>query len=254
MHRRLPFVLGLLVLLVGALGVAPAAANHSWGDYHWARTANPFTLKVGDNVSATWDGHLDTAIADWDQSSVLNLTEVTGQARNKQCRPTSGRIEVCNGSYGFNGWLGVATIWLNGGHIVQATTKVNDSYFNTSTYNFPWKRQHVICQEVGHDFGLGHQDESGADLGTCMDYDRALDNEHPNAHDYEQLELIYAHLDSFNSYTGAESAGLAGSDAAPARVERTDRIASSTIVEHFGDGSKRVTHVTWALEGPGRPK
>jgi hypothetical protein len=138
-------------------------------------------------------------------------------------------------------------------HIVQATTKVNDSYFNTAGYNQPWKRQHVMCQEVGHDFGLGHQDESGADLGTCMDYDRALDNEHPNAHDYEQLELIYAHLDSTNTATGTESTGLAGTDAAPARAERTDRISSSEIVEHFHDGSKRVTHITWALEGPGRP-
>ena len=28
----------------------------------------------------------------------------------------------------------------------------------------------VLCQEVGHGFGLGHQSESGADLDTCMDY------------------------------------------------------------------------------------
>jgi hypothetical protein len=253
MKQRLGTALGMLVLLAG-LGAAPAAANHSWGNYHWARTANPLTLKVGDNVTSTWDSHLDVAIADWDASSVLALTEVAGAAKNKQCRPTSGRVEVCNGSYGFNGWLGIATIWLTGGvHIVQATTKVNDSYFNTASYNQPWKRQHVMCQEVGHDFGLGHQDESGADLGTCMDYATALDNEHPNAHDYQQLETIYAHLDSTNTATGAESAGLAGTDAAPEKAERTDRISSSEIVEHFHDGSKRVTHITWALEGPGRP-
>lgn len=67
--------------------------------------------------------------------------------------------------------------------------------FNTPTYNNPVKRQHVMCQEIGHDFGLDHQDESGADLDTCMDYSSALDNAHPNAHDYEQLETIYAHLD-----------------------------------------------------------
>jgi len=27
---------------------------------------------------------------------------------SKQCRATSGRVEVCNGTYGNNGWLGVA--------------------------------------------------------------------------------------------------------------------------------------------------
>ena len=45
---------------------------------------------------------------------------------------------------------------------------MNDSYLNSgyTTTN----KQHVICQEIGHAFGLDHQDESGADLNTCMDY------------------------------------------------------------------------------------
>ena len=33
---------------------ATAQANHSWGGYHWARTSNPFTLKLGDNVDNNW--------------------------------------------------------------------------------------------------------------------------------------------------------------------------------------------------------
>ena len=33
-------------------------ATHSWGSYHWARTLNPFTLKLGDNVSSIWDAYL----------------------------------------------------------------------------------------------------------------------------------------------------------------------------------------------------
>jgi hypothetical protein len=27
------------------------------GNYHWARTSNPFTLKLGDNVSSAWDSY-----------------------------------------------------------------------------------------------------------------------------------------------------------------------------------------------------
>jgi hypothetical protein len=246
---RKSFLAVLVVVLASGATASTALASHAWSNYHWARTANPFTLKVGDNVNSTWDAHLDQAIADWTRSSVLDLTEVTGAARGK-CRPSSGRIEVCNGTYGNNGWLGLAQIWISGSHITQGTTKVNDTYFNTPTYNNPTKRQHVMCQEIGHDFGLGHQDESGADLNTCMDYSSALDNPSPNQHDYDQLESIYAHLDSFNSYTGAESAGLAGTDAKPEKVERTDRIKDSTIVEHFADGSKKATHVFWALDGP----
>lgn len=47
----------------------------------------------------------------------------------------------------------------------------------------------MMCQEIGHDFGLDHQDESGADLNTCMDYSDALDNPSPNNHDYQQLQV-----------------------------------------------------------------
>jgi hypothetical protein len=30
-------------------------------------------------------------------------------------------------------------------------------------------------------------------------------------------------------------------------VERSDRISDSNIVEKFADGSRRVTHIIWAL-------
>ena len=35
--------------------ITTAEATHSWGEYHWGRTANPLTLKLGDNVSSAWD-------------------------------------------------------------------------------------------------------------------------------------------------------------------------------------------------------
>src|ERR1044071_4276241 len=105
-------------LVVAALAVAFTAvssqsvANHSWGGYHWARTANPFTLKLGDNVSAAWDARLATASSDWSASSMFDTTIVAGgtnaqRGRNtpKNCIPTSGRVEVCNSAYGSTGWL-----------------------------------------------------------------------------------------------------------------------------------------------------
>ena len=72
---------GSLIALILAIGGATAYASHSWGGYHWARTSNPFTLKVGDNVSSAWDPYLNEAIADWSASSVLNLVKVTGGAK-----------------------------------------------------------------------------------------------------------------------------------------------------------------------------
>jgi hypothetical protein len=236
--------------LLAAVFAGTASANHSWSTYHWARTANPFTVRVIDANSPAWDAHLNAAIADWDSSTVLNVVREAGN-EEKRCRAVAGKVKSCNGSYGQNGWLGLAQIWLNGGHISQGTAKMNDTYFSMPQYNDSTKRQHVMCQEIGHDWGLGHQDESGADLNTCMDYSSKLDNPDPNAHDFQQLATIYgSHLDSSNS---AASAGLAGEESAkPVRVERNDRIADSTITETYRDGSQKVTHVFWALETRGR--
>lgn len=240
----------LLAALIGAGAVyaAPASATHSWGAYHWARTANPFTLTVIDSNTAAWDSYLDKAISDWTQSSVLNLVEEAG-SENKQCRAVTGKVRSCNGFYGQNGWLGLASIRLSGSHITSGTAKVNDTYFSTSAYNVPVKKQQVMCQEIGHDFGLDHQSTSGADLNTCMDYANALDNPSPNQHDYAQLETIYSHLDSSSTI----ASGLAEVDGArPSRVERIDRISTSEITEEFADGTRRVTYVIWALETRGK--
>src|SRR5215510_9324946 len=188
-------IFGLTVLLM------PLNATHSWGGYHWARTANPFSLKLGDNLSSVWDPILVTTSNDWSQSTVLDTTVVAGASRGK-CRPTSGRVEVCNAAYGNNGWLGIAQIWVSGSHITQGTTKLNDTYFNTPTYNTSAWRNLVMCQEVGHTFGLDHQDEnfSNANLNTCMDYTNdPSTNQQPNAHDYKELEIIYSHTDTITT-------------------------------------------------------
>lgn len=179
-----------------------AYANHSWGGYHWARTANPFTLKLGDNLSSNWDPYLASASSDWSLSSILDTSIVGGGTTSKKCRATTGRVEVCNATYGRNGWLGIAQIWLSGSHIVKGIVKVNDTYFNTTTYNKPGWRNLVLCQETGHALGLDHQDENSDNppLGTCMDYTNdPTPNQHPNQHDYDELGLIYAHLDSINT-------------------------------------------------------
>jgi hypothetical protein len=249
-----------------------ALANHSWGGYHWARTSNPFNLKLGDNVSSQWDSILATTSSDWTQSTVLNTTIVAGQAKPRNCRPTAGRVEVCNATYGNNGWLGLAQIWITGGtHITQGAVKNNDTYFNTAQYNTTAWRNLVMCQEVGHTLGLDHQDETfdNPNLGTCMDYtDDPSTNQHPNAHDYNQLQLIYAHLDS--STTVGQVAGPGngqGNDqgavhAAPpamsqvnlegpgqwGRIVRESRHNSLYELD-FGNGNKILTFVIWADEG-----
>ena len=67
-----------IAVLVFVFSISITHANHSWGGYHWARTSNPFTLKLGDNLTAPWDQSLATASADWSLSSVLDTTIVIG--------------------------------------------------------------------------------------------------------------------------------------------------------------------------------
>lgn len=255
MFRALGFAAALVLTLVA--GASPAAANHSWNGYHWARTANPFALQLGDNVSGLWDGMLVTASNDWSQSTVLDTTVVAGGTKGKPCRPTGGRVEVCSASYGNNGWLGLAQIWITGGqHIVQGVVKNNDYYFGNSTYQYnnTAEMQHVICQEIGHTFGLDHQSETGASLNTCMDYyhnTSASDTKstHPNRHDYDELVTIYTHLDSFST-VGAATTRASGAATPGADDDGTPIGASpgrgSWYVRDFGDGRFLFTHVYWA--------
>ena len=257
------FFLVSVALLLGSFA-SSVHASHSWGGYHWARTSNPFTLKLGDNVSSAWDPYLSTASSDWSVSSVLDTTIVSGRANPKNCRPTNGRVEVCNSKYGNNGWLGLAQIWISGGeHIYQGVTKVNDTYFNTTKYNTPAWKNLVMCQEVGHTLGLDHQDENfdNPNLGTCMDYTSdPSTNQHPNAHDYQELEIIYAHLDSFTTLQSgtqklpqglAIAQGVINSDFENRsdwgrELRNNGRVA--LYERDFGNGQKLFTFVIWAQE------
>ncbi|HUQ49746.1 MAG TPA: hypothetical protein VM056_03445 [Terriglobales bacterium] len=176
----------------------------------------------------------------------------------------AGTTQVCNANYGFNGWLGLASINISGGeHITQGSAKMNDSYFSSATYNNPNEKLHVVCQEIAHTFGLGHTSEDGSSQNTCMDYfsntganaGSTLSTK-PNSHDFQMLNTIYAHLDSTTTV-----ASMAAGTSSKADVDITDdpnswgvltsqskNGRSSTYERLNSDGSKTVTHVYWTNE------
>lgn len=268
-----------ITLMVGAAlaALSPAAADHSWNDYHWAGDGTTLSLNVNKAITSQWTVAVDTAIADWEQSTELSLTGQVAPAMTdvRRCSPITGQILVCNYAYGKRGWLGIATIWLSNGHITQATTKLNDSYHKFAPYNSKAWRALVACQEIGHDFGLAHQDEnfSNTNLGTCMDYTNSPvgppSNEHPNTHDYGQLSIIYEHDDGFTTSTSAtnfgirefgkpvphEPVGEAPAGDSPAEWGRAihfDGLGRPDVFERdIASGRKMITHVFWAIgEGP----
>lgn len=261
-------MLRVALISSAAMVAGPAAADHWWGGYHWSISGTPLELDVADAVSSQWDSILNTSISDWSQSQVINLTKVSGAGINpKKCSPVAGKIVVCNALYGQRGWLGIAQIWLSNGHISQGTTKVNDTYYNTPTYNTTAWRNLVMCQEIGHDFGLDHQDENfnNANLGTCMDYTNSPGtNQHPNQHDYAMLEEIYSHAHAAQTNFAVREVGKAAqplvaneapggdSPAEWGRAVRFDRQGRPDVyIQDLGGGRKKITHVFWAMgEGP----
>src|SRR5262249_11160150 len=99
--RRMLIV--VLVLAVFASFEAESYASHSWGGYLWARTSNPFTLKLGDNLtSADWKSHLAQTSSDWNSPAKFSTTSplttaiFAGQS-NKRCSAVAGTTQVCNG-------------------------------------------------------------------------------------------------------------------------------------------------------------
>lgn len=249
--RMAALIAAAILAATAAISGTPATATHSWGGYHWARTANPFTLKIGDNVSSTWDAYFNTANSQWTQSTLLDFAATTGGTSGKLCKATVGRVEVCNAAYGRTGWLGLASISITGGtHITQGTVKVNDTYFAMAQYDNPAERAHVMCQEIGHTLGLGHTSEDGTSQQTCMDYSQDPNSTAPNAHDYAELGSIYSHLDSTTTVgfnTGASSAQVGNDRATWGReVDRSANGDHSTFVRKQPDGTLIVTDVIWA--------
>jgi hypothetical protein len=255
---------------------APLYADHSWGPYHWARTTTSFDLIVVNSTTSDWDSYVIQATSDWGSSRRLDMVQDwnddTSTRTRRHCPAPSGRVRICNLAYGYNGWLGVAGIYIDtNGHIQAGYTKLNDSYFSSSYYNHPNWKQSVTCQELGHNLGLDHQDEDfdNTSLSSCMDY-QDPPYQYPNAHDYDQLETIYAHKNSYDSYdTGTSGSGDGGDDGGcnappgkgcnkgqagggfPGDVGWGMSLGRRGQKEKFlriePDGTRIVTFVTWAI-------
>jgi hypothetical protein len=266
-------VAGLACAAVLALLPAAAHADHAWSSYHWARTTTSFDLTIINSTTPDWDGFVGVAVGDWSASSKLNMVEdPTGDTSSKtrrQCSGGAGTVRICNLAYGQTGWLGIAGISIDtNGHITTGYTKLNDTYFASTYYNKASWKQSVSCQELGHNVGLGHQDENfnNGSLFSCMDY-QDPPYEFPNAHDYEQLDTIYGHVDSYNTAAGGGDGGGdgggGGCNSPPGKgcnkakpgnnhdigwgMSLGRRGQQETFLRVDPDGTRHLTHVTWAL-------
>ena len=209
MRRTFTLLVSLAMLMSGA---APGLANNTWSGYHWADAGNDnhndgVTLALVNDLTLYETLYTVDVVPDWDGAPgplTLNSTDASPNDRPAACDNDSsgaaasqiqGTIHVCNAVYGKIGWLGLARIWIApDGHIDAGVALMNDSYFQepNSVYNNSTAWRHVLCQEIGHTFGLSHQ--GSPKKQSCMNDRWGLTNPDfwdPNQHDYDTLNQIY---------------------------------------------------------------
>lgn len=210
MRRSFTLLIALAMLMLGA---APGLANNTWSGYHWFDAADndphdgAITLYLVNDLVDYYGDEYPFVVADWQAAGPLTLEEASGE-RPDACNNVAtddagdaiaGTIHVCNQDYGKIGWLGLARIWVAGdGHIEAGVALMNDSYFQEtdSVYNNSTAWRHVLCQEIGHTFGLSHQ--GSPQKQSCMNDRWGLTNPDfwdPNQHDYDTLNEIYGVTD-----------------------------------------------------------
>jgi hypothetical protein len=161
--------------------------SHFWTDYKWENPNCDRVISVGDCHSNNGGQDFSTMLTDvvnkWNNvPQNQNLTGTTYTPNGITFQKTTcdgdnpitcdnfdvlGRISSCNGDYGATRWAGLASIWTYTGtnFLGKARSQINEYYSMNNA-----ETQHVLCQEIGHGFPMGHQSETSTDLNTCMDY------------------------------------------------------------------------------------
>ncbi len=171
-----------LVVAIALGAVGTAWANHRWGCWKYADANISFYNGCTGSYS-TYVQEEGLSDADsWHNYTDVNLSSV-GQSG------TTDHINCYNGSYGINGWLGIAEILTYSGcTVMQGRTRFNQSYLDNAAYGYSaTNKKHVVCQEIGHLFGLNHQKGQSQ---SCMN-DRILYVPNPNQHDQDMVNSIY---------------------------------------------------------------
>ena len=174
--------------------VSVASADHSWNGYHWPSDTLSPTVK-DKTSSSLYD--ISAGVTEWASLGTPIQPTLTDAKK--------GNITVSEQTSQF--WLGLARIFLDDGHITKGEVKLNTTYLAYYEANgYPGLADHVLCQELGHVLGLGHnRDETGSDADnnpeTCMNDQEFIgaDLTPPNLHDTYQLNFVYNHTDASGS-------------------------------------------------------
>lgn len=206
------FVFGIIIGLVLFILLIPWGAGEL--DKSWPNNGHGLTITVINSCDNSWTDVFEEYIQHWGNGSPKSLqinTERHAPDTNGYCLSYHGRVNVCNGNYGFTDWIGITHTWGYQGSITSSIVKLNDYHVDgyLSKTRKMRKKRYLMCHELGHAFGLPHSDERhlNIDRGECMDYTyRYRNNLYPGKVNYEKLELLYGSFDKGTAVTAAARA------------------------------------------------
>lgn len=177
--------LAALSLVVGGLAVANLGmarghllvddGAHDWWRWHWDKTT------LGVQIFGSHQSEARAARADWHNNTKLSLP----------LRSSHTDISVWGGNFGDTGWGGLASIedygwdwhcWASC-QIKHGHARFNSYYGGSNS----WWARGVHCQEIGHLFGLGHNNRGGCmGLGYYSNH-----TNRPSSHDRSDVNNKY---------------------------------------------------------------
>lgn len=167
-------------------GMTPSQVNK------WDVDRGGLKLDVINALDDWWDPYFFRAITEWDSGDPDALSLTTDKlTTDPDCEPVTGKLKVCNGDYGDTRWRGINQILVSNNNIVASAARMNDFFLLEAS---DAQRQYTMCHEVGHGFGLPHDDEDffNADRHNCMDYtSRPIDNQSPAEVNFSFLADLY---------------------------------------------------------------
>ena len=182
--RRVFLVWGALLTLAIGIGAGSSAfASHRWYCWRYADTSINWYNGASGTYHNIFDEEAITDTDSWHNYTLIDLTPVYSPG-------STDHINAYNGYYGTTGWYGIAEVVSNNGcTVLEGRARLNQTYLDSFTRT---TREHVACQEVGHLFGLDHQDN----FTSCMsnpqiDGQFVLNAPQPDEHDREMIDLIY---------------------------------------------------------------
>jgi len=233
--------------------LAVGADNSTSGEYPkntWAHQGQGLNLEVQNALTQDWYPILEKVLRDWSDQSpeTLNLT-IREVASDAECKFVPGVLKVCNANYGATGWRGINQILVDEfNNLTSSVAKMNEHYLLNLGDGI---KQYTMCHEIGHGWGLGHQDQdfNNVDSGSCMDY--VMDpenNQHPNAKDFAILRQVYGTVATAGRNSSANERTLYLRGSKSAREEKVSHPQYKSFTDEFYRDQWRLLRKSNAME------